>query len=170
MKYLTLVRHGNAAWKDPQASDFDRPLTRRGQGEAAALARSLKREALVPDLFLSSTAIRARQTAETLIRELELPSNCVKYEERLYLAEAEDLLRLAQSPGPRIAHVMIVGHNPGLSELARLLAPRADLPELDTATACAMAFKITEWPQLTAGAAAEARIVPRGIAIPALWP
>jgi phosphohistidine phosphatase len=157
MKRLTLVRHANAAWKNSQTSDFDRPLTRRGQAEAEALARHLLGQKLVPDLLIASPALRAKQTAETLVREMQLPANATKYEERLYLAHPADLLRTARSPGPHVQHLMIVGHNPGMSELARLLAPQTELAELATATACTMLFDAGAWPALEYGLACEVR-------------
>jgi phosphohistidine phosphatase len=170
MKRLTLVRHGNAAWKDSQASDFDRPLTRRGQSESTVLGRLLARGHLTPDLLISSTAQRARQTAEIVARELALPANVLRFEESLYLAEAVQILQVARSPGPKLSHLMIVGHNPCISELARQLAPRADIPELDTATACTMTFDVATWQAITPGAAIETRLEPRSQQLPAFWP
>ena len=170
MKRLTLVRHAHATWKDPQPSDFERPLTRRGQSEAAVLGQLLLRAKLVPELLVSSGAQRARQTAEILARELSLPSNALRFEESLYLAEAAHILEIAKSPGPRLGHLMIVGHNPCLSELARLLAPRADIPEMETATACSMTFDVNDWQDIEPGSALETLLEPRSQQLPAFWP
>ena len=134
------------------------------------LGRLLARGNLTPDLLISSTAQRARQTAEILGRELALPANVLRYEESLYLAEAAQILLVARSPGPKLMHLMIVGHNPCLSELARQLAPRADIPELDTATACSMTFDAPTWQAIVPGAAVETRLEPRSQQIPAFWP
>ena len=170
MKRVTLVRHAHATWKDPQPSDFDRPLTRRGQSEAMVLGRLLARDKLAPDLVISSSAQRARQTTEILARELSLPTNALRYEESLYLAEAAQILEVVRSPGPMLSHLMIVGHNPCISELARQLAPRADIPELETATACTMTFKVATWKEIAPGAAIETRLEPRSQQLPAFWP
>lgn len=170
MKRLTLVRHANATWKDPQPSDFDRPLTRRGQSEAAVLAKILLRDGLTPDFLMSSSAQRARQTAEILIRELALPGNSARYDETLYLAQPAQILQVVRSPGPKIEHLMIVGHNPCLSDLARQLAPRADVPELDTATACTMTFDVATWAGIAPGGAVDTRLKQRSAQLPAFWP
>jgi phosphohistidine phosphatase len=170
MKRLTLVRHANATWKDWAASDFERPLTRRGVSETVVLGKLLLRNELVPDLLISSTAARARQTAELLAKELKLPTNALRFEESLYLAGVQDLQRVARSPGPKLSHLMIVGHNPCLSELARLLAPRADIAELDTATACSMTFEVADWSGITAGGAVETQLELRSQPVPAVWP
>lgn len=169
MKRLTLVRHGNAAWKNSQASDFERPLTRRGQAEAEALARHLLARQLVPDLLMTSPALRAKQTTEILARELELPANTVKQEEWLYLAQPADILRAARSPGPKVQHLMLVGHNPGVSELAQLLAPQARLAELGTAVACTMIFNVEAWAGIAPGAAEEVRCESRAPRLFGLW-
>jgi phosphohistidine phosphatase len=170
MKRLTLVRHANATWKDWTGSDFERPLTRRGISQTITLGKLLSRGETVPDLLISSPAVRARQTAELLARELSLPANVIRFEEALYLAGVQDLKRVAQSPGPKLLHLMIVGHNPSLSELARLLAPRADIAELDTATACSMTFDVADWGAIEAAGAIETQLELRSQPLPAVWP
>jgi phosphohistidine phosphatase len=63
VKRLTLMRHGDAQWKDPEVADFARPLNRRGNNEAEAIARRLSELQLIPDLIITSPARRAAQTA-----------------------------------------------------------------------------------------------------------
>ncbi|HEY6926103.1 MAG TPA: histidine phosphatase family protein, partial [Steroidobacteraceae bacterium] len=72
MKRLTLMRHGDAQWKDPEVADFVRPLNRRGSGESEAMGRRLSELTLLPDLIIASPARRAQQTAEIVARELTL--------------------------------------------------------------------------------------------------
>ena len=145
MKRLTLIRHANAEWKDPQISDFDRPLNRRGNSEAEAMGRRLMELQLTPTILLTSTARRAEQTAHIVARELAVGARNVRAEESLYLAEPEDIERLIHSTGPRLAHLMIVGHNPGISELAHLLAPNRKIDDLTTAGACSFTFDTNSW-------------------------
>ena len=153
MKRLTLMRHGDAQWKDPEVADFVRPLNRRGSSEAEAMGRRLVELALAPDLIIASPARRAQQTAEIIARELGMAQRSIRYEEALYLAGAQEILRLARAVGPRVPHLMIVGHNPGISELAHLLAPGADIGGLATAALCTMTFDTEQWakvgPKLT---------------------
>jgi phosphohistidine phosphatase SixA len=111
VKRLTLMRHANAEWKDPQLSDFERPLNRRGQSEAEAMGRRFVEMHLVPTIVLTSPARRAQQTADIMVREVGIPPRNLRMEESLYLAPAEEILRIIQSTGPRILHLMIVGHN-----------------------------------------------------------
>src|ERR1700760_4973935 len=107
------MRHANAQWKDPQLADFDRPLSRRGLSEAEAMGRRFVELHLAPTIVLTSPALRAQQTADIMVREVGLPPRNLRTEETLYLAPSEEILRIIRSTGPRIPHLMIVGHNPG---------------------------------------------------------
>jgi phosphohistidine phosphatase len=148
MKRLTLMRHGDARWKDAGLSDFERPLNRRGSGAAEAMARRLLELELVPDLMLVSPARRAQQTGEIVARELSIPARRVVREERLYLATAGDLLQVMRDTGPRIAHLLLIAHNPGLSELAASLAPESAKGGLASAAVCSIAFEAAGWDAL----------------------
>lgn len=148
MKRLSLMRHADAQWKDAQLTDFDRPLNRRGNSEAEAIARRLVELHLVPTAVLASSAHRAQQTAAIVIRQLGLSSRSVRHQESLYLAPAEEILRIVRDMGPRIPHLMIVGHNPGISEAARLLAPNSDVPGLSTGALCSLTFNVGSWAQV----------------------
>jgi phosphohistidine phosphatase len=150
LKRLTLMRHGNAEWKDRDISDFDRPLNRRGISEAEAMGRRLLELQLVPTSLLSSNARRAEQTAELIARELNISGRNVRAEESLYLAEPAEILRIVRSTGPRILHLMLVGHNPGLSEVANLLAPNRGIGGLGTAAACSFTFDTNSWADVAA--------------------
>lgn len=144
MKRLTLMGHGDAQWKDPGIADFDRPLNRRGLAESEAMARRLTELALVPTRLLSSSARRAQQTTAVVARELGLLPNTVRCQEALYLAAADDILQLIKGTGPRIPHLMIVGHNPGLSEVAGLLDASSS-SSLDTAAIRTLTFEVKSW-------------------------
>jgi phosphohistidine phosphatase len=146
VKRLTLIRHANADWKDASVADFDRPLNKRGFSEAEAMGKRLSEQELVPDLLLASPARRAQQTAETIARKLELLPRRVKTAEHLYLAPPDDILTLVRATGPRVQHLGVVGHNPGISELAKLLGPvDAVIVELVTGAACTLTFTVRSW-------------------------
>lgn len=156
MLRLTLIRHANAEWKDASYEDFDRPLNKRGLAEAESIGKLLAEDQLVPELMLASTAKRAQQTAEIMAKQLGLAARRVKSMEQLYLAREEAILALVRATGPKVHHLAIVGHNPGISELVRSLAPaEAQLTELSTASACTLTFATKSWEGL-AGPAARA--------------
>jgi phosphohistidine phosphatase len=145
VKRLTLMRHADAQWKDPEVDDFSRPLNRRGHGEAESMARRLIELGLVPDLIITSSARRAGQTAEILAHELSLLPRTIRYEEALYLGGAQEILKLVATIGPRVAHLMIIGHNPGISEAAHVLVPSRDPGGLSTAALCSITFDTEQW-------------------------
>ena len=148
MKLLTLMRHCDGQRKDPDVADFARPLNRRGNNESEAIARRLSELQLIPDLIITSPARRAAQTAETVARELTLPPRSLQYEEGLYLAGAEEILKLVRGIGPRVPHLMIVCHNPGISEVANILAPSPEMLGLATAAFCSITFDANLWPEI----------------------
>src|SRR3569833_3937054 len=132
------MRHGDAQWKDPEVADSVRPRNRRGSSESETMGRRLSELTLVPDLIISSPARRAQQTAVIVARERALLPRSIRFVEALYLAGAQEILRLARTMGPRVPHLMIIGHNQGMSELANLLAPKADVGGLATAAFCSL--------------------------------
>jgi phosphohistidine phosphatase len=156
VKRLTLMRHGDAHWKDPGLPDMERPLSRRGSAGAEAMGRRL---------LLMSPARRTLQTAEIVARELSLPARRLVREEALYLASAGDILKVVHATGPRVAHLMVVTHNPGVSELIERLAPDARIDGLGTAAVCSMTFSSREWSALAAAALCEVQqeSPPRGL-------
>jgi len=155
MRRLTLVRHGQAEWKDTTIPDFERPLNRRGHAEANEMARRLFDHDSYPDLVLTSPAMRTAQTATIFMRGLQLEDRLLKPDDRLYLATPEQILDVISGTGPRVEHLLVVGHNPGLSEFAQALAPSAALETFATAGSCLVIFDRDDW-QIEFGSAASA--------------
>jgi phosphohistidine phosphatase len=146
VKRLTLVRHGNAEWKDAKMADFQRPLNRRGAKEADSIACRMLEMDWIPDLVIASSAERTRTTADILSKVLS-PKR-TQFEERLYLAPADEILNVVRATGPLVTHLMLVGHNPGISEAAKMLARNDDIDELGTACACSVVFKVRSWTEI----------------------
>jgi phosphohistidine phosphatase len=146
MRRLTLIRHANADWKNPSVPDFDRPLNKRGLTEAEAIGKQLLEQQLVPDLVLTSPARRTQQTTEVIVRKLALAARRVKSHEVLYLGTIDDILALVRATGPKVQHLAIVGHNPGISEVAKHFAPESTpIVELTTGAACSLTFTARSW-------------------------
>ncbi len=116
MKTLMIMRHGDAGWNTGVASDLERPLSNRGKEEVSLIAQFLQTCAFVPELILSSPALRAQQTTEELIQLLGKPP-LLTFDQQLYGATVGILLeRLSRLPEP-YGQVLLVGHNPSLEEL-----------------------------------------------------
>jgi phosphohistidine phosphatase len=141
---LTLIRHANAE-QDADVRDFERPLSRKGQNEALEMARRFQERGLVPDLILVSAATRTRETAETFAKVLGVASRLLQADDALYLAEGDYILGAIRTVGPRVAHLMVIGHNPGISAAAISLAPEAITNDLPTCGTLTMTVGCTTW-------------------------
>jgi len=140
MKWLALLRHAEAEPARPDISDFDRPLSARGRAEAADVARCVALAGLHIDAWLVSPALRTRETAQILAEQLGIPPPVRHFEPSLYLGTPEALWRSLRRRGEQHSCLLMVGHNPGLSEFARQ-SDRGDKPvELPTAGLCIVEF------------------------------
>jgi phosphohistidine phosphatase len=153
MKHVSLLRHAKALPADSSGDDFARPLAESGRAVATRVGQSTMAE--VPDLVLCSPARRTRETFD-LVSQVWPHQPEVQFEVPLYLAEWDDLLeRLKQLP-EETSNVWIVGHNPGLHELAIEFARYGGLPVIDgdlgrhfpTGTRVAFSFDIAQWKSL----------------------
>lgn len=124
MKTLLLLRHGKSSWDELGLDDHDRPLKTRGIHDAPRMGRVLVREGIVPDAIVSSTAVRARSTAEAAARACGFVDE-VTLDRRLYLAGREEFEAVLRGLPPDLSRVMLVGHNPGLEGLVAALTGRA---------------------------------------------
>ena len=155
-KRLYLLRHAKSSWKQPELADHDRPLAGRGRRAADAIARHLREERIAPELVLCSTARRACQTAERI--RPSLGTTPLDHDPALYGATAAELLERVRSVPDVIASVLLIGHNPGLENLALNLARPSPLrSELEakfpTAALATLALPIASWRRLDHGSA-----------------
>ncbi len=145
---LTLLRHGKAQSVDACAEDFERALTRRGCIEAQEMAARIVHRGLIPDLILVSPAERAWATAEIIADACELDAKQVLCARELYLATPETTWRLLARCDAGLSHIMICGHNPGLSQLASHLGPKPQPRELPTAGIASAVWHNAHWETL----------------------
>jgi len=125
MKILTLVRHAKSSWKDPDLADHERPLNKRGKRDAPEMGRRLAARGRRPDLIVTSPALRARRTAETIAEAVGYRVEDIVEDERLYDAGAAELLDVIQEMDDSHRHVMLFGHNPAFTQLVNRLADEA---------------------------------------------
>jgi len=156
MKRLTLVRHAKSDWSLPGQNDWDRPLNKRGQRDAPEMARRLRSRRLKPDLILSSPAVRAVTTASVMAREIRVPAARVVQDERLYLAGPADLLAVVRELGGEARHLMVFGHNPGMTEFANRLSAGDQIDNLPTCGVFTAEFDVPDWSGLGWGGGQEA--------------
>ncbi|MGJ3647594.1 SixA phosphatase family protein [Sphingomonas sp. GlSt437] len=177
MKTLTLLRHAKSGWNDPVARDFDRPLNDRGRRAAQTMGRYLRSIDLGFDHVVASPAKRVVETLEEVGRGYGQAIEPA-WDRRIYLASGSTLLDVVADLPAGASHALLVGHNPGLEDLALMLVPDQagnDLRDAletkyPTATLATMTLDIDAWADAAPGCATLDRFVrPRDLD-PALGP
>lgn len=144
MLRLVLLRHGKSSWDDARLDDFERPLAPRGLRNVPEMGRRLARRELVPDLVVSSPAVRALATARGVARELGYREDRIREAPELYLASPDEILTVIRDTPAGVGTLMIVGHNPGLTELANRLDD-IRLDNMPTAAMLCVEFNAASW-------------------------
>jgi len=142
MKTLLILRHAKSSWKDTEISDHDRPLNKRGKQDAPRMGALLRSEDLLPDLIISSTAKRTRETVKYVADESGYGGD-ILWSESLYAAEPEAFIEILRNLPAGYGTVMVVGHNPGLEELIAMLTD--DWEPLPTAALAQITLQIDRW-------------------------
>jgi phosphohistidine phosphatase len=160
MKTLYLVRHAEAAPGRLLLPDHDRPLTERGRREAATMgqrvAQRITPHGAPPDVLLASSATRARSTAELLAQALGIARERIVVNERLYNATADELLGEIAQLDAQPQSVMVVAHNPGLTDLAHHFA--SDITHLPTCAVVEVALAVQAWGEIGEAPVAAVRL------------
>ncbi|MGW9183670.1 SixA phosphatase family protein [Agromyces sp. NPDC055661] len=146
MKTLALVRHAKSSWDHPGVSDHDRPLNSRGLRDAPAVGRRLAERGFRPERILSSTALRARMTAQLIADALGFDADRIILDERLYAASADEVLRVIGEVDGEVSTVMVVGHNPETASLAHEFS--SDIHEMPTCAVAEFTFDVDAWYEL----------------------
>jgi phosphohistidine phosphatase len=150
MKTLLLLRHAKSSWDDPTLADHDRPLSGRGRRDAPRMGELLRDEDLVPEVILSSTAKRARKTAEAVAEASHFDGE-IRLVGDLYGADVDTLIELLRTVADESDRVLMIGHNPELTELVEALTRRIEL--LPTGALAAITLPIQRWAELAADTA-----------------
>lgn len=117
MKLLLLIRHAKSSWDDPQVDDHDRPLNERGLRNAPEMGKRIRDCGVSLDALISSTAMRARTTAEIIARSIDWPIKRISFDSNLYHASATELQNYVGSLSNDFSGVALFGHNPGMTSL-----------------------------------------------------
>lgn len=150
MKRLILLRHAKSSWADETLADFDRPLGKRGERDAPLMGLRLRARRERPSLILTSPAKRARRTAELIAQALDYPREFLQPERQLYLADAATIAAVVKAQPRQFSSLIVVGHNPGLTDFANRLLPDLALDNLPTAGVVAVDLPLERWDELDA--------------------
>ena len=149
MKHLYLLRHAKSAWGAEFSSDHERPLAPRGEQAARSVGRFLTALGKAPDAIISSSAVRARTTAELAKAEGEWSAE-IETTDGFYGAEPGELLTRAQSHSDGDEWLLLVGHEPTWSETVGLLSGRANI-RMVTAALARVDFRVESWQDVEFG-------------------
>lgn len=145
MKRLLILRHAKSSWADASQDDWQRPLNERGRLDAPRVGEWLRERSVLPDVIITSDAVRARTTAAAVAQAAGYSREIVS-DPSLYLATPEDLLAVLNTVRDEVETVLVVGHNPGLEGLVRLLT--GEYHGLSTTAFVELEVPIDRWREL----------------------
>jgi phosphohistidine phosphatase len=151
MKHVTLVRHAHAEKHEADIEDFERRLDKRGRREAEEMSELAHALGLRPDHIITSPAVRTVSTAKEFARALGFPLQKIRHDDRVYLAERAALVTILRAVPAGCRHVLLVGHNPGVSRLARWLTDDDSIADLAPAALCALKADVAHWADVDGG-------------------
>ena len=145
MKTLFIMRHAKSSWNYPERSDYDRPLNARGKRDAPRMGQYLRQEGLVPDRILTSSARRARKTADKVAQSCGYTGK-VKKLDTLYDTVPGVYFETLQALPEKYRRVMVVGHNPTMEQLVNHLT--GEIKRMPTAAIAHIELPIQSWETL----------------------
>ena len=145
MKNILVMRHAKSSWKDHDIPDHDRPLKKRGEKDAESMGKMLKGKDLMPELILSSTAERAKQTAK-IVRDACKCKKEIVLVKGLYMAEPSAILEAIMKHAKDEKTIMVVGHNPGMEAFVQILTGQVET--LPTASIAYITAKVKDWKKI----------------------
>jgi len=146
MKTLFLMRHAKSSWKDDSLADHERPLKKRGKKDIKLIAKVIKKNDLKPDLIITSSAVRAKETAELLAEAIGFKGKIVVSDD-LYMGEPSDYMEILTDIKEKYGSVLIVGHNPGLEAYLQIID--GEIEALPTAGLGYLMLAVDEWEDIT---------------------
>jgi phosphohistidine phosphatase len=144
MKTVYLIRHAKSSWNYSDLDDFERPLNKRGRRNALLMGTRLNKLKAAPDLVISSPANRAAMTARMLADTIHYPLGKIQYSEAIYLSDENILRQVIKNIDDSVNQAMLVGHNPGLTQLANYIGDQR-IENIPTGGVCCMDLKIRSW-------------------------
>lgn len=146
MKTLLLMRHGKSSWKDEKLEDHERPLKKRGRKDAKIIAKVIQENELIPDLIISSSAVRARETADIVAENLSFGKQIIAID-NLYMGEPLDFINALKILNNKYASVMIVAHNPGLEAYLQIID--GDIESVPTGALGQLVLALDDWKDIS---------------------
>jgi len=147
-KTLYLVRHGKSSWGYENVSDMDRPLKNRGIRDAYEMSSRLINRGVLPDLMISSPAIRALHSCVIFASELKYPFNRIRIEEILYFSEESMIMNFIREISDAVSTMLVFGHNPIISNIANMFF-KNQVEYIPTTGIAKFIFKTNSWSKIS---------------------
>ena len=144
MKTLYLLRHAKSSWDNPKLDDFERPLNKRGHHDAPLMGNLMEKLNVLPDLIISSPAIRASMTTRFVADAINYPLDKIQYDENIYEAGKSQLLDVIYGVDDVVEKLMLVGHNPAFTYFSHYLANH-DVSNIPTCGLYGAELNISSW-------------------------
>jgi phosphohistidine phosphatase len=142
---LVMIRHAKSSWANPLQSDFERRLSDRGEHDAPAMGERLKKQGLIPDLIIASSAKRTKQTARKIAKEVGYDPEEIRYEEKLYHCIPPVFEEVLADVKDKVNTVFIVAHNPGITEFVNQFSPEFKVDNMPTCGIVGVHVETDEW-------------------------
>lgn len=142
---LVMIRHAKSSWDNPSDSDFERPLNDRGERDAPAMGSRLRKLNVLPDLIISSTAKRARQTARRIAAAIGYDKDRIIFEDKLYHCVPAVFEEVIAGLDDSLETVFIVAHNPGITDFVNDLSEKFRTDNVPTAGAVGIYVTAAHW-------------------------
>jgi len=154
-KILLLVRHAKSSWDEPGLADAERTLNKRGRRDAPRMGKRLANADHRPDLIVSSPAVRARATADAIAAEIGYPAADIAVVDSAYAASPRELMDIIRHFDDGYTCVMLVCHNPGITDLVNELTDE----KVDNIPTCGVATLALDTPNWQKAGEATARLL-----------
>ncbi len=149
MKTLYLVRHAKSSWEYEELDDFERPLNKRGKRDAPYMSRLLAEKNILPDLMISSPALRAYSTARIFAKNLGYPAEKLITSELLYESRADCYFEIIHSLDDKYNSLMLFSHNPGITFLSNALSDKY-IDNIPTTGVVCINLNVDSWDKVEA--------------------
>lgn len=150
MKTILLLRHAKSSWNNQGLTDFDRPLNERGNRQAIQMGKKILSLGDLPELIIHSTAKRTSETTKIISKEMGIAADRIKQDQSMYLSSYNNLLSVIDSIPDSINCIMLVGHNPGITDLSNYLTQNY-IDNIPTCGAVKIDAFVDSWQEIARG-------------------
>ncbi|MCK5391378.1 MAG: histidine phosphatase family protein [Deltaproteobacteria bacterium] len=147
-KTLILVRHAKSSWKDKTLNDIKRPLNKRGNRDAPKMGQYMAKNKIQPEVIFSSPGLRALTTARLLSLKIDIKPTDIIINEKIYTFDSEDLLNVIKALKDKYEKVMIVAHNPAITDLVNYLSG-SKIDNVPTCGVAVLKLPINSWKKVS---------------------